>query len=97
MICVKAEIPKEVCDIDDELKAIYHSKDTVCIWVFKTREQRNKFMDETIGMMKDDRQLLLAHASSSTNKIYTHPNFDLASQYVNKVPMYDKVNSIAIV
>ncbi len=56
MICVKAVIPKEVCDIDDELKAIYHSKDTVCIWVFKTREQRNKFMDETIGMMKDDRQ-----------------------------------------
>ncbi len=56
MICVKAEIPKEVCDIDDELKAIYHSKDTFCIWVFKTWEQRNKFMDETIGMMKDDRQ-----------------------------------------
>ena len=56
MICVKAVIPKEVCDIDDELKAIYHSKDTVCIWVFETREQRNKFMDETIGMMKDDRQ-----------------------------------------
>jgi len=56
MICVKAEIPKEVCNIDDELKAIYHSKDTVCIWVFKTREKRNKFMDETIGMMKDDRQ-----------------------------------------
>ena len=24
MICVKAEIPKEICDIDDELKAIYH-------------------------------------------------------------------------
>ena len=56
MICLKAKIPKEVCDIDDELKAIYHSTDTVCIWVFKTREQRNKFMDETIGMMKDDRQ-----------------------------------------
>ena len=55
MICFKAKIPKEVCDIDDELKAIYHSTDTVCIWVFKTREQRNKFMDETIGMMKDDR------------------------------------------
>ena len=56
MICFKAKIPKEVWNIDDELKAIYHSKDTVCIWVFKTREQRNKFMDETIGMMKDDRQ-----------------------------------------
>ena len=30
--------------------------------------------------------------TSSTNKIYTHPNFDLASQYVNKVQMYDKVS-----
>ena len=50
-----------------------------------------------LGLKIEDRQVLLAHASSSTNKIYTHPNFDLASQYVNKVPMYDKVNSIAIV
>ena len=30
MICIKAEIPIELTDIDDELKAIYHSKDTVC-------------------------------------------------------------------
>ena len=29
MICIKADIPKELNDIDDELKAIYHSKDTV--------------------------------------------------------------------
>ena len=29
MICIKTEIPKEICDIDDELKAIYHSRDTV--------------------------------------------------------------------
>ena len=42
--------------IDDELKAIYNSKDTICIWVFKTREDRNKFMDDTVGMKKDDRQ-----------------------------------------
>ena len=35
---------------------IYHSKYTVCIWVFRTREDRNKFMDETVGMKKDDRQ-----------------------------------------
>ena len=56
MICIKTEIPEEICNIDDELKAIYHSKDTVCIWVFKTREDRNKFMDDTIGMKKDDRQ-----------------------------------------
>ena len=55
MICIKANIPQEICDIDDELKAIYHSKDTVCIWVFKTRDKRNKFMGETIGMNKDER------------------------------------------
>ena len=57
MICIKAEIPKELNDIDDELKAIYHSKDTVCIWVFKSREDRNRFMDETSGMLKNEREL----------------------------------------
>ena len=56
MICIKTEIPEEICNIDDELKAIYHSKDTICIWVFKTREDRNKFMDDTVGMKKDHRQ-----------------------------------------
>ena len=56
MICIKTDIPKEIYDIDDELKAIYHSKDAVCIWVFKTREDRNRFMDETVGMLKDERE-----------------------------------------
>ena len=56
MICIKTDIPKKICEIDDELKAIYHSKNSVCIWLFKSRLDRNKFMDETIGMMKDDRQ-----------------------------------------
>ena len=56
MICIKADIPKKICEIDDELKAIYHSKDSVCIWVFKTRKDRNKFMYETIGMLKDERE-----------------------------------------
>ena len=56
MYCIKAEIPQEICDIDDELKAIYHSNDTVCIWVFKTREDRNRFMDKTAGMLKLDRE-----------------------------------------
>ena len=56
MFCIKAEIPQEICDVDDELKAIYHSKDSVCIWVFKKREDRNRFVDETAGMMKDERQ-----------------------------------------
>ena len=43
--------------IADELKAIYNSKDTIFIWVFKTRIDRNKFMDETAGMLKNDREL----------------------------------------
>ena len=40
MVLIKTEIPKEICEIDDELKAIYHSHDTVCIWVFKSREDK---------------------------------------------------------
>ena len=56
MYCLKIDIPEEICKINDELKAIYHSNDTVCIWVFKTRDDRNNFMDETKGMMKADRE-----------------------------------------
>ena len=56
MICINAEIPADFCDIDDELKAIYHSRDTVCIWVFKTRQDRNNFMDKTAGMKKNERE-----------------------------------------
>ena len=56
MYCIKVDMPKFLCDIDDELKAIYHSKDTVCIWVFKTRVDRNRFVDETAGMMKAERE-----------------------------------------
>ncbi len=56
MICIKTNIPLEVCEVNDELKAIYHSNDSICIWVFKTRNDRNKFLDETIGMLKKDRE-----------------------------------------
>ena len=56
MICINAEIPADICDIDDALKAIYHSQDTVCIWVFKTRQDRNNFMDKTAGMKKNERE-----------------------------------------
>jgi len=31
MFCIKTNIPEEICKIYDELKAIYHSKDTLCI------------------------------------------------------------------
>ena len=56
MYCIQTKIPQEICEIDDELKAIYHSKDSVCIWVFQKREDRNRFLDETAGMLKDDRE-----------------------------------------
>ena len=49
-------MPRFSCHIDDELKAIYHSKDTVCIWVFKTKVDRNRFVDETARMVKVERE-----------------------------------------
>ena len=56
MICIKANIPEELSQIDDELKAIYHSSDTVCFFIFKTREQRNDFIERTKGMKKHERE-----------------------------------------
>jgi hypothetical protein len=56
MICIKAEIPEELNKIDDELKAIYHSRETVCFYLFKTRDLRNKFVERTKGMNKEDRE-----------------------------------------
>jgi len=56
MICIKAEIPEKLNDIEDELKAIYHSKDTICFYIFKTRELRNEFIEKTKGMNKDSRE-----------------------------------------
>ena len=58
MICIAANIPKELNDIDGELKAIYHSKDTVCFYIFKNREQRNEFIEKTNGMSKNDREII---------------------------------------
>ena len=58
MICIKVDIPKELSEIDDELKAIYHSKDTVCFFIFKNREQRNEFVERTIGMAKVERETI---------------------------------------
>ena len=56
MICIKADIPNELSLIDDELKAIYHSTDTVCFYIFETREKRNEFMERTQGMKKTERE-----------------------------------------
>ena len=56
MCSIKVDMPEFSCDIDDELKAIYHSKDTACIWVFKTKVDRNRFVDEPAGMVKVERE-----------------------------------------
>ena len=56
MFCIQVDIPNFICEIDDELKAIYHSKDSVCIWGFGSREDRNNFVDETAGMLKAERE-----------------------------------------
>ncbi len=56
IIGFKADIPEELNDIDDELKAIYHSKDTVCFYIFKTRDLRNEFVEKTKGMEKTQRE-----------------------------------------
>ena len=37
MVCLPVDVTEELCKIDDELKAIYHSTDTFCIWVFKAK------------------------------------------------------------
>ena len=58
MICIKAEIPIELSNIDDELKAIYHSKDTVCFYIFKSRDLRNEFVEKTKCMNKDEREII---------------------------------------
>ena len=56
MICIKTDIPTELNEIDDELKAIYHSSDTVCFYIFKARELRNEFIEKTKGMNKEQRE-----------------------------------------
>ncbi|MGB1940279.1 MAG: hypothetical protein ACPHRE_11760, partial [Pseudomonadales bacterium] len=50
------EIPKEICEIDGELKAICHSHDTACIWIFKSRGDINNFMNDTVGIKKRERE-----------------------------------------
>ena len=47
-----------------------------------------------MGLSIEDRQILLTHTSSETTKIYTHPNFDLASEYVIRLPDYTEKFSL---
>ena len=66
MICINVNIPKEICKINDELKAIYHSSNSICIWVFKSRNDRNKFMDETVGMLKKKTEKIITYQISNS-------------------------------
>ena len=56
MYCIHVDTPNSLCETDDELKAIYHNKDTVSIWVFNSRDERNNFVEETAGMLKAERE-----------------------------------------
>ena len=67
MFCIPVQIPPELCAIDDECKAIYHSADSVCIWVFSSREARNRFVDETQGMSKVEREAAFARFSDESS------------------------------
>ena len=46
MICIKANIPEELSKIDDELKAIYHSSDTVCFLYLKHENLEMNLLNE---------------------------------------------------
>ncbi len=42
-----------------------------------------------LGLDMDDRRQLMSHSSSETTKIYTHPNFDKAKEWIDRMPNYD--------
>ena len=42
-----------------------------------------------LGLDMDDRRVLMTHSSSETTKIYTHPNFDLAKEWIDRIPAYN--------
>ena len=46
MICIKANIPEELSQIDDELKAIYHSSDTVFFLYLKHENKEIILLNE---------------------------------------------------
>ena len=67
MICIKADIPSEICEIDDELKAIYHSKDTVCFLYSKNEKIEIGFSMKLLGCLKKKERNTMHH---SINEIF---------------------------
>lgn len=41
-----------------------------------------------LGLGIEDRRVLMGHAANSSNMIYTHPNPELAREFVNRLPGY---------
>jgi len=56
MIYIKTDVPKELSGIEEELKTIYHSKNPVCFFIFKNREQQNEFSEKTKWMTRVKRK-----------------------------------------
>ena len=50
------DIPKELNEIDDEIKVTNYSKDTICFYIFKSRNLRNEFIENTKTMNKTQRE-----------------------------------------
>ena len=69
---------QEILKVNGKAKATLHS--------FRTTFN-NTLRDLELDVT--DRQILLTHASSETTKIYTHPNLDLAREWVNKIPVFN--------
>ena len=54
-LCIAVDMPPQLMPIDDECKAIYHSTDSVCVFVLPTSAERDAFIKATAGMDKQAR------------------------------------------
>ena len=45
MIYIKTNIHKDLCDIEDDLKTIHHSKNKVFFFIYKNRELKTVYQD----------------------------------------------------
>ena len=72
MICIKTDIPAELNEIDDELKATYHSSDTVCFYIFKTVCIGSFFRSATYNDKKNSKKYNIFHMNNDYLNIYNN-------------------------
>jgi len=65
MNCIKAEIIQEICIIDDELKEIYHSKNTAVFEYLKQKKIEINLLMKLLVSKKNGKNIL----NLSVNKI----------------------------